>query len=156
MNNIVDLVNKEVVMETVQLVEQKIKNVCVEQLEDKIKSGVSVGEYTITSVESSYDITVNGRYVCRGLASLDVAFTLVNLKIRNPSKCIGAYVKADHDCSKYKYDAKVYNHIIESSSDTNAIMIAEDRLDEALDRMAESKEILDRLKMDVNASTFDK
>ncbi len=156
MNTHNGLIKKETIVETVQLLEQKIKTYQLDQLEEKIKDGVSVGEYVIHSTSLGYDIHLGKYSVCKNLYSLDTAFLIVQVKLKSPHKNISDIVKADHEYGKYKYDTLVYSNTIATSDNMCAVMVAEDRLNEAVDRMKDAKKILSKLRIDINAPIFDK
>ena len=154
--NYAELVNKDVVAETVHLVEQKFKEMFVNNLKNKVRDGINVGSYSIISNDDLYDIYDGNRRICNGISSLDTAFSIVHMKVRNSSAQIDSVVEADKEYAKCKNDIAVYNYTIETSNEISAVMVAEDRLYEAVLRMSKPKQILDRLKTEVNAAVFDK
>lgn len=151
-----DLINMETVVDTIRLVEDKLRTRCVENLESKIRQGVSVGKYTIVSTDIGYDVMVDGRMLHEGIDSLDVAFSIVQLKIKKPAMNVIEYICADKEYAKIKNNVAVYSHTIESSDNSSAVMVAEDRLNVAVLRMDEYKHVLSRLKLEANVALFDK
>ena len=150
------VIKKDVVAKTVQMVEQRIKEYHLEHLEEKIKDGVFVGNYEIYNQGEGYSIREDGIVLCHDLYSLDVTLSIVQLKLKNRNVNIDAYVAADHNYGKYKNDSMVYQHIMETSRDITAIMVAEDRLNITKHKMLDSAAILAKLKTDANADVFDK
>jgi hypothetical protein len=151
-----NVIKKDVVTKTVQMVEQRIKEYHIEHLEEKIKDGVFVGNYEIYRQGEGYSVREDGVVLCKDLYSLDVTLSIVRIKLKNRSVNIDAYVAADHNYSKYKNDSAVYQHIMETSKDITAIMVAEDRLNISKHKMLDTAAILSKLKTDANASVFDK
>lgn len=151
-----NVIKKDVVAKTIQLVEKRIREFAIEQLEDKIKSGVAVGNYEVASEDGGYAIYESGVALCRGVYSLDVAFSMIQLKLKNSSASLRKYVSADHTYGKCLNDMLVYQHIMDTSNDCTATMIAEDRLNASACKMQEAKMILAKLKTEANAAVFDK
>lgn len=150
--NDIDQINMDLLKETVSMVEKKLK--FPDQID--IKVGFSVGGYMLIENEGDYSIEKQGQVIYEGISNYKIASSILSIIIKDSRFNAEPYVVADHTYSKHLVDANVFKHIIETSNNVSAVMIAEDRLNYSMYKMQISVDTLSKLKNKANAAVFDK